>query len=99
MTRATALLSALLLAACKTASTPPVDFPPIAPLPQSVAEPCPPAELLSASNLGSLVSADIALAVAYAQCKARHASAVAAYNTVRAEMAARSAKQEKANEE
>ena len=79
-------LSALLLTACGAKSTPPVIFPTLPPLPPSVAEACPPAALLSASSLGTLVLADIELAVAYAECQAKHGSAVKAYNEARERM-------------
>lgn len=89
MIRAILLPSVLLLSACGTKSTPPVVFPDIPPLPPSIASPCPPAALLSGSSLGTLVLADIDLAVAYAECSARHAATVAAYDKVRAEIAAK----------
>lgn len=92
MIRAIATLLALSLTACATKSTPPVAFPALAPLPASVMEVCPPAERLSGSNLGDLVIADIDLAVAYAECQARHAAAVAAYNKARRLVAEASAK-------
>lgn len=84
--RAILLLSALSLTACSAASTKPVAFPTLPPLPAALEQECGPAKLLSDPSLSALVKADVDLAVAYAQCAARHGAVVKAYNDARRKM-------------
>ena len=79
MTRLAALAPALLLAGCFGRDTPPAaSFPQLPDLPAEATVPCPPAELL-AGGYADLVEKDARLAVEYARCRARAATAVGAY--------------------
>lgn len=84
MNRAILLLTALSLAGCVTKSTPPVTFPDLPPLSQSIAAPCPPAQRLPEyTDLQTLSTADANLAVLYAACQQRQSAAVEAYERAR----------------
>lgn len=79
MTRLAALLPAFLLAGCfGNDERPAASFPVLPDLPAEAAVPCPPADLLT-GTLADLVTKDAALALEYAKCRARAATAVGAY--------------------
>lgn len=76
-----ALSISVLLAGC--AGGPAVRAPDLPPLSASIAQPCPPAQVLADTSIGALVQADAALAAQYARCRAKHAAAVKAYENAR----------------
>lgn len=71
------ILLALLLAGCGGMRST-VDFPQLPDLSAKTRQPCPPIPALT-GELADLVAKDAALAVEYARCQNRHATAVEAY--------------------
>lgn len=80
MRRASPILLALSLPACSARS---IRLAPLPPLPAQIADPCPALRPLTDMTLGALVQADSDAAVAYAECQAKQAGAVSAYNAAR----------------
>lgn len=79
MTRLLVIAPALLLAGCfGRDERPAASFPQLPDLPAEATIPCPPAELLT-GTFADLVTKDAALALEYARCRARAATAVGAY--------------------
>jgi hypothetical protein len=73
------------LPACSTRSTAPARLAPVPPpLPAALRAPCPPLAPIADSSIAALALGDIDAALAHADCAARHAGAVAAYEAARA---------------
>lgn len=86
MIRAFSILLLGLLPACSMPSTMPARLAPVPPpLPTALTAPCPPLAPLHNPTIAELAAADIAAALAYADCAARHAGAINAYAAARDE--------------
>ncbi len=84
MIRACPILLLALLPACSTRSTAPAGLAPVPPpLPAALTAPCPPLPPLQGPTIAELARADTLAAIAYADCAARHAGAVNAYQATR----------------
>lgn len=87
MIRAYPILLLASLSACSMRSTEPVRLAPVPPqLPAALSAPCPPLPLLQRTAIADLALADVNAALAYADCAARHAGAVNAYQAARDEV-------------
>jgi hypothetical protein len=76
-----AIALALLLAGCGPKVRLAVEFPTAPDLSAETVKPCPPAAAVT-GELGDLAVKDAALAIEYARCQARQATAVGAYQTL-----------------
>ena len=84
MIRACPILLLASLPACSTPSTAPARLAPVPPpLPAALTAPCPPLPPLQGPAIAELALADAQAALAYADCAARHAGAVNAYQAAR----------------
>lgn len=84
MIRACPILLLAFLPACSTPSTAPVRLAPVPPpLAAALTAPCPPLGQLRSPTIAELALADAQTALTYADCAARHAGAVNAYQAAR----------------
>lgn len=84
MIRACPILLLASLPACSMPSTAPARLAPVPPpLPAALTAPCPSLPPLRSPTIAELALADAQGAVAYADCAARHAGAVNAYQAAR----------------
>lgn len=84
--KALLIAAPLLLCACGgREERPAVEFPAVPDLSAETRRACPPAEQVT-GELGDLAAKDAALAIEYARCRARHGTAVGAYDAVQREM-------------
>ena len=87
MHRACPTLLLALLPACSTPSTAPARLAPVPPqLPATLSAPCPPLPQVPGRSIAELALADFNAALGYADCAARHAGAVNAYEAARKEL-------------